>query len=64
MSDLTARVAELAANGVYEPGAYVKSAHLAASDPEPQDDGSMAFYVNTTEPNTDRETVKVTVSPA
>lgn len=62
MDDLLTIVATLACEGIYEPGAYVKQHELGTTSPVRRPDGSLAFQVYTTRPNTDREEVTVTIS--
>jgi hypothetical protein len=62
MDELISRVARLAAEGIYEPGQYAPHGGLAADELVTNADGSVSFDVSTTVPDTDRETVRVTVS--
>jgi hypothetical protein len=64
VSPLITRIAGLAANGVYEPGQYARQGGLSAGELHQDGNGSVWFYVWTTVNNTDREQVRVTVSPA
>jgi hypothetical protein len=52
--------AELAAEGLYEPGKYTKSARLSAGPLHEDENGGAWFTAETTENNTDRKRVKVT----
>jgi hypothetical protein len=60
---LTERVTELTAEGVYEPGNYASEHDLSAGEFTSEPDGTIWFWVETRTPNTDRERVKVTISP-
>jgi len=60
MDELIRRVATLAADGLYEPGAYIRSAHLSAGPLHEDENGGACFVAETTENNTDCERVKIT----
>jgi hypothetical protein len=64
MNETIARIAGLMMDGVYEPGQYVRSAHLSAGQLHDDGQGGAWFCVETTENNTDRERFRVTVTPA
>lgn len=60
-AEYTMRIAELAAEGMYEPGQYAKRSDLSAGPIARTPAGGQAFYVETTVPNEDREVYRVTV---
>jgi hypothetical protein len=64
MNETIARIAELAANGMYEPGQYAPRGGLSAGALHDDGQGGAWFYVETTVPNTDRERFRVIVTPA
>jgi hypothetical protein len=63
-SELVQKVAGLAMNGMYEPGQYVKSAHMRAGALHEDGTGGTWFYAETDEDNTGVERVRVTITPA
>ena len=63
-SDLVDRIANLAMNGVYEPGQYTRRGGLSAGLLHNDGQGGAWFYIETTQNNTERERVRVTVTPA
>jgi hypothetical protein len=63
-SDLVDRIANLAMNGIYEPGQYTRRGGLSAGLLHDDGQGGAWFYVETTQNNTERERVRITVTPA
>jgi hypothetical protein len=63
-SELVGKVAGLMMNGLYEPGQYVKSAHMRAGYLHEDGQGGAWFYAETDEENTGVERVRVTITPA
>jgi hypothetical protein len=64
MNELVRKAADLMMGGLYEPGQYVKSAHMRAGCLNEDGEGGAWFYAETDEENTDVERVRVTITPA
>jgi hypothetical protein len=63
MSPLVRKAAGLMMDGLYEPGQYVRSAHLRAGELHDDGQGGAWFCAETDENSTDAERVRVTVTP-
>jgi hypothetical protein len=64
MNELVRKTAGLMMGGLYEPGQYVKSAHMRAGYLNEDGEGGAWFYAETDEENTGVERVRVTITPA